>query len=112
LALRSTLVSALSACADPSRRFSARQFLAGLSTDEMRFIAEFLGASVLEAGPQPGCSRAELGERIAEFQISHSYARRSGPDLEHKLIVLLEFLCRSHIRQAPMTMRAGQAQVS
>jgi len=109
--LRSTLVSALAACADPSRRFCARRFLAGLSTDEMRFIAEFLGASVLEAGTQSGCSRAELGARIAEFQISRTYARRSGPDLEHKMIVLLEFLCQSHIRQAPVAMSAGQAQL-
>ena len=78
----------------------------------MRFIAEFLGAAVLEAGSQTGCSRAELGDRIAEFQISRTHARRSGPDLEHKMIVLLEFLCRSYIRQAPMVMRAGQAQLS
>ncbi|MGA2272012.1 MAG: hypothetical protein ABSH00_00555 [Bryobacteraceae bacterium] len=110
--MRSTLVSALAACADPSRRFCARRFLAGLSTDEMRFIAEFLGASVLEAGPQSGCSRAELGARIAEFQISRTRVRRSGPDLEHKMIVLLEFLCRSHVRQAPMAIRASQAQLS
>ncbi|MGB9456276.1 MAG: hypothetical protein WCB12_09550 [Bryobacteraceae bacterium] len=110
--MRSTLVSSLAACADPSRRFGARRFLAGLSTDEMRFIAEFLGAAVLEAGPQCGCSRAELGERIAEFQISRTHARRSGPDLEHKMIVLLEFLCRSHIRHAPIALRAGQAQMS
>jgi hypothetical protein len=110
--LRSSLVSALAACADPSRRFGARRFLAGLSTDEMRFIAEFLGASVLDAGPQSGCSRAELGERIAEFQVSSACASHSGPDLEHKMIVLLEFLCRSHIRHVPIAMRAGQAQMS
>ncbi len=110
--MRSTLVSALAACANPSRRFGARRFLAGLSNDEMRFIAEFLGASVLEAGPQSDYSRAELDERIAEFQISRVHARRSGPDLEHKMIVLLEFLHRSHIRQAPLAMRAGQAQMS
>jgi len=109
MALRSTLVSALASCADPSRRFGARRFLAGLSTDEMRFIAEFLGASVLEAGSQATCSRAELGERIAEFQISRYSARRGDPDLEHKMIVLLEFLCRSHIGQAPVALRAGQA---
>ena len=110
--MRSTLVSALAASADPSRRFSARQFLAGLSTDEMRFIAEFLGASVLEAGPPCGCSRAELGRRIAEFQTASAHPCHPGPDLEHKMIVLLEFLCRSHVRQAPMAMHAGRAQWS
>ncbi len=110
--MRSTLVSALAACADPSHRFGARRFLAGLSTGEMRFIAEFLGASVLEAGPQSGYSRAELGARIAEFQSSRTDARRAGPDLEHRMIVLLEFLCCSHIRQAPVAMRAGQAHMS
>ena len=110
--MRSTLVSALAACADPSRRFGARRFLAGLSTDEMRFIAEFLGASVLDSETQSSCSRAELGERIAEFQVSHTQAHQPGPDLEHKMIVLLEFLCRSHIRRVPMAMRAGQAQFS
>ena len=78
----------------------------------MRFIAEFLGASVLDTGPPCGCSRAELGERIAKFQIKSPHACHPGADLEHKMIVLLEFLCRSHIRQAPMAMHAGQAQVS
>jgi len=78
----------------------------------MRFIAEFLGASVLDSGPQSPCSRAELGERIAEFQVSCSHDRELGPDLEHKMIVLLEFLCRSHIRRVPMAMRASQAQFS
>jgi hypothetical protein len=110
--LRHTLVSALAACADPSRRFGARRFLAGLSTDEMSFIAEFLGASVLDAGPQSSCSRAELGERIAEFQVSCTHAVQPGPDLEHKMIVLLEFLCRSHIRRVPLAMGAGQAHAS
>jgi hypothetical protein len=78
----------------------------------MRFIAEFLGASVLDAGPPCGCSRAELGERIARFRIKSPHARHAGPDLEHKMIVLLEFLCQSRVRHAPMAMHAGQAQVS
>jgi len=78
----------------------------------MSFIAEFLGASVLDAGPQSSCSRAELGERIAEFQVSCTHAVQPGPDLEHKMIVLLEFLCRSHIRRVPLAMGAGQAHAS
>jgi len=75
----------------------------------MRFIAEYLGASVLEDGPPSGCSRAELGARIAEFQIASEHACLPSADVEHKMIVLLEFLCRSNVRQAPMVMRAGQA---
>jgi hypothetical protein len=102
----------LAASADPSHRFRARRFLAGLSTDEMRFIAEYLGASVLEADPTSCCSRAELGERIARFEIASPHACHACPDLEHKMIVLLEFLCRSHVRQAPLAMHAGQAQWS
>ena len=110
--MRRSLVSALAACADPRRRFGARRFLAGLSTDEMRFIAEFMGASVIEAGPADGCSRAELGERIDQFRVSRAGARCAGSDLEHKMIVLLEFLSRSHIRQAPVVLRASQSQLS
>jgi hypothetical protein len=78
----------------------------------MSFIAEFLGASMLDTRSPCGCSRAELGERIAQFQIASPHAWHAGPDLEHKMIVLLEFLCQSHIGQAPMAMHAGQGQWS
>jgi len=91
---------------DPSRRFDARRFLAGLSTDEMRFIAEFLGSAVIDDGPKAPCSRAELGERIAEFQISRSPASRYGADIEHKMIVLLEFLCRSRVAHTTAAVHA------
>ena len=96
--MRIALMTALAACAGQSRRFWARRFLTGLSVDEMQFIAEFLGASILDPGPsatalrQP--SRAELAERIEEFQSSRLEQPRPvpycpSPDEEHKMILLL-----------------------
>jgi len=89
--VRNALVAALTSCAD--RPVRVRRFLSGLSSDEMQFIAEFLGTCVLESG-RKCCSRAQLAERIEEFQ----RARRSGggwsEDQEHKMILLLEYLRR------------------
>jgi len=70
----------------------ARTFLGGLSCDEMEYIAEFLGACILESARRSECSRAQLAERIAAFQQARGC---SSPDQEHKMILLLEFLCRT-----------------
>jgi hypothetical protein len=100
--VRRTLLDALVGCADRSRRSGARRFLAGLSADELQFIAEFLGACVLESPARRPCSRAELGDGISRFQSLRDRCREvPSSDQEHKMILLLEYLCRSGIHQVP-----------
>lgn len=109
--MRSVLVAALSSCADNRRRPGARRFLGGLSADELQFIAEFLGASVLEsefAGEPAGQSRGELADRLAEFHRTR-FGELPSRDQDHKTILLLEFLCRSGLRKAPAAVRAAHA---
>ena len=107
--MRETLVAALVSCANSSLKSRARRFLAGLSRDEMQFIAEFLGCCILEAVRRPAYSRAQLAQAICDFQ----GARRGlcglrAEDQEHKMILLLEYLCCSGIEQIPLA-RASHA---
>ena len=108
--MQRTLVAALVSCVDGSLRGKARRFLVGLSSDELEFIAEFLGACILESSAT--CrrrSRAELSARIAEFQHARFTRGRLQPeDQEHKMILLLEYLCRTGLREFSVPMRAGQ----
>ena len=108
--MRDTLVAALVACADQPMRRAARRFLAGLSSDELQFIAEFLGSCVLEPEQQGGCNRGELAERIARFQQARAdRAQKWTTDQAHKMILLLEYLCRSGIQERGMAASAGSA---
>jgi hypothetical protein len=97
--VRNSLVAALVACADRPLKSEARRFLAGLSSDELQFIAEFLGSCVLESHVRSARTRAELADRIACFQQSrtHHVCPRS-PDQELKMILLLEYLCRVGVK--------------
>ena len=82
--MRTTLVAALSAYAESRVRARARRFLSGLSADELQFIAEYLGARILQsAGP--------------EFSDRFWPALDAGfsPDRDHKMILLMEYLRRS-----------------
>jgi hypothetical protein len=75
--------------------FPRRRFLAGLSCDELQFIAEYLGACILDSSAVCWRSRAELADRIARFQQARVIqARVRSEDLEHKMILLLEYLSR------------------
>ena len=108
--MRSVLVAALASCIDGPLKSQTRRFLGGLSCDELQFIAEYLGSSILESVEPCAGSRPELAERIAEFQRSRLGASsRSSPDQDHKTILLLEFLCRSGLRKAPVQVRATHA---
>jgi hypothetical protein len=108
--VRDSLVAALVACADQPLKSEARRFLAGLSSDELQFIAEFLGSCVLEPQVRCACNRAELAERIARFQQARAdRARKWTTDQAHKMILLLEYLCRSRVRKRGMAARAGGA---
>jgi hypothetical protein len=104
--VRETLVSALVSCANNSLKSRSQRFLAGLSKDEMQFIAEFLGCCILESARRSVCSRAQLAEAVFDFQ----RARRGGcsEDQEHKMIVLLEYLCCSGIQHVSVA-RASHA---
>ena len=93
--MRSSLVAALVSCADGSLKNKARRFLTGLSCDELQFIAEYLGACILDS-PGDCRSRVESACRMAQFQqVRGAGSRIRSEDLEHKMILLLEYLGRS-----------------
>ena len=107
--MRETLVTALVSCANSSLKSRSRRFLAGLSRDELQFIAEFLGCCVLESARRSVCSRAQLAEAVSDFQSARRGLRgRCSEDQEHKMILLLEYLCCSGIEQVSVA-RASHA---
>ncbi len=119
--MRASLVSALCSCVVDQKRKRARRFLQGLSSDELQYIAEFLGSCILEAHPRPPCTRGELAEDITRFErcrrAAHPAAPRCRPrpdagalrDNEHKMILLLEYLCRSGLTRYSVPMASGHA---
>ena len=108
--MRHTLVAALVSCADRPLKPETRRFLAGLSSDELQFIAGFVGACVLESTGKSRCSRAELAERIAQFQRGRlGCSPGRSEDQDHKMILLLEFLCRSGSPRFSLAVPAGHA---
>jgi hypothetical protein len=88
-------------------RDQALRFLQGLSADELQYIAEFLGSCILESDSRPPCTRGQLAEGITEFE----RRRRAAPpqDVDHKMILLLEYLCCCGLTQFSLSARAGQA---
>ena len=108
--MRNALVAGIVSCADRSLKPKALRFLVGLSSDELQFIAEFVGACILESTEEGRCSRSELAEQIAEFQRGRL---RCSPgcseDQDHKMILLLEYLCRSGSPRFSLAMSAGHA---
>ena len=95
--MRSTLIAALSACAEKPLEVRTRRFLIGLSRDELQFIAEFLGICLLESG----LPRAELSSRLANFL--QAGTAQSGPpgDRDHKMILLREYMSHSGVQPFP-----------
>jgi hypothetical protein len=83
VAQRQDLVAALVACTDAPFRAKARRFASGLSADELQFIAEYLGSCILATGGHRACSPALLASRLP------------ARDRDHKLILLVEYLCRT-----------------
>lgn len=81
--MRSTLVAALVACADSPWKAKARRFLCGLSSDELQYIAGFLGGCILEcAGTASGADDC----------------RHSSEDRALKMILVQEYLSRAGVR--------------
>jgi hypothetical protein len=105
--VRTSLIDALASCAEGPVETRARRFLAGLSSDELQFMAAFLGACVLEPPKSRCASRAELAERIARYQQACTTRALYSADQEHKMILLLEYLCRCGLLQAPLPFRVG-----
>jgi hypothetical protein len=81
------LISALVEYAALPSRSRARRFLVGLSSDELQFIAGFLGGCILES--------AELRE------YRRLLSRPRSEDQEHKVLVLREDLAQSGLVPAP-----------
>jgi hypothetical protein len=107
--LRTALISAIAACAAPRFQKKARRFLLGLSTDELQYIAEFLGACVLESSGSPALNRRELAYGIAQFEQLRRAPVDCGGDRQHKMILLLEYLWRSRLTHCPLALRAERA---
>jgi hypothetical protein len=104
--LRTALISAITACADDRLQKKARWFLQGLSNDELQYIAEFLGACLLESSRQEArIGRRELADGIAHFDRLRSAPRGGLTDPEHKMIVLLEYLCRCKLTRYALAVR-------
>ena len=107
--MRAALTSAIASCAAQRFQRSARQFLAGLSTDELEYIADYLGACVLESFGGAALSRRELADGIARFESVHAPLGAPIPDHEHKMILLLEYLCRSRLMHCSLVGRSRHA---
>jgi hypothetical protein len=104
--VRSALVAALVARAEISLKSRVRRFLRGLSCDELQFIASFLGACILESAGKPRCAPFNSGE-VSEFQQREGAPDRGAEDRDLKMILLLEYLCRSGIRQTSIPVRSA-----
>jgi len=90
--VRRTLVAALISCAGERARTPLRRFLTGLSADELEFLAGFQGARILEqvsgecsAGRPPAAARTPVYRSTVTYDTA---------DLDHKMIVLREYLAR------------------
>jgi hypothetical protein len=101
------LISAIAACADGRFQKKAYWFLQGLSNDELQYIAEFLGACVLESCRHEPSKPGQLADDIALFDRSRLAPSRSLDDPDHKMIVLREYLCRCNLMGYSLALRAG-----
>ena len=101
-----TLVAALASCAKEPFRTQTLRFLQGLSSDELLFLVDFVGSSLVESFWPCRYTRAELAERIAAFQEMRR-ASCAAPDQDHKMILLLEFLSLSGLDRHGVPVRAA-----
>ncbi|MBI1788850.1 MAG: hypothetical protein HYR60_15025 [Acidobacteria bacterium] len=102
---RAELVTSLSAMVCATHKRAARRFLQGLSSDELRYIAEFMGSCLLEGEHPCLCSRTQLAEAIQRFD-----GTRPGGngDRAHKMVLLFEYLCRSAPEPVAVAVRAAR----
>lgn len=100
--MKTTLVAALVACVSERVQTKTRRFLAGLSQDELEFLAEFQGCRVLESSGLKfsGLDCWELDERLDRFQRLRVKRSKQGfDDQEQKMILLREYLRRAGTRE-------------
>jgi hypothetical protein len=103
--VRGALVTALVAHAENSAKSPVRRFLRGLSCDELQFIASFLGACILESVEGPRAVGCIPGEAPTD-RLKPLPANRGLDDRDLKMILLMEYLCRSGIRQTAIPVRS------
>ena len=106
--VKRTLVHALSSCVAGNQKRRAVRFLEGLSADELEYIAEFLGACIMEHSPGASRSRTELADCITAFERCSRPGCLLADSLsnqEHKMILLLEYLCRSGLKEVAVAAR-------
>jgi hypothetical protein len=96
VASRSSLVGALLRNALPVNRQIVLDFLQGLSRDELKCLAEFQGACILEAEFSESCNPYRL---MSDFFDPASHERWSNPDDRvHKMFIVLAYL--DHLEQS------------
>lgn len=100
------LVNALADLTQGLRKPRAKTFLEGLSSDELRYIADFFGASILDPDLSCGATRDAAAACVERFERMHNQA--ATPICCHRMILLLEFLALSQLRGS-FAARAGQA---
>ena len=112
---RAVLVQALSTVAVTNRRKRARRFLEGLSTDELRYIASYLGACLIESAlSSRPVSRGQIACQIQQYECCRMQFTGWGApfswsgDVQHKMILLLEYLSSCQCRAA-VEVTAGSA---
>jgi hypothetical protein len=110
--LRTALISAIAGYVDEGLHTPVRAFLAGLSKDELQYIAEYLGACVLESTRRVPGSRREIAESIASFDRLRSKPDARTRDQEHKMVMLLECLCRCELTSWTLTVQRERARTS
>jgi hypothetical protein len=88
---------------EKSLKLPVRQFLRGLSCDELQFIASFLGACILESAAGPPA----MESKTAEWLVTQACADRGAEDRELKMILLMEYLGRSRMQQTWLAVRSG-----
>lgn|SRR5689334_17479826 len=101
--MKTILVRSLCSVVSGQHKRKVRQFLLGLSTDELQYIAEFFGSCILDSEQPSGWTRAQLTRRIQRFDRGQTSILS---DRQHKMILLLEFLSRCDIGTASVPARA------
>jgi hypothetical protein len=100
MARRAALDKALIAYVPPDRKASAVSFLSGLSMDELLFLAEFLGSSLLITSAISMDTWEAVSHQAQVFRRGGESGWAKREDTHHKLIVVSEFAacCGSAIR--------------
>ncbi len=118
-----TLVDAIASFSNLLHRESAREFLEGLSTDELEYIAAYFGARTLDPKLRGAdANRNHVAGRIERYERDRQPKGRPDlscgrascaatlTDVSHKMIVLLEFLSVSAVsRRTPWPVLGGSA---